>query len=157
MVEIPETHGTHSTTTHHLHLHSTSIIHFHSHSTPFCHISTERSTDGADILLKGEVKIHQENGEAIWPWCGAGRPAASPSINPTPSLLLLASNTTEGNPPELKIPEAKFIVEFPLVEVVLEKERVWERLSLKVVLKSWEREEEVLLKSGSAVPIKRGN
>ena len=44
-----------------------SPLNLHSHSTLFCHISTERSTDGVDILLKGEVKIHQENGEAIWP------------------------------------------------------------------------------------------
>ena len=118
-VEIWETHGTHSTTTHHLHLHSTSIIHLHSHSTPFCHISTERSTNGADILLKGEVKIHQKNEEAIWPWCGAGqphhlagRPATSPSINPTPSLLLSASNTTLA--PEFRIPFQNFVVEFLL-------------------------------------------
>ena len=50
------------------------------------------------------------------------------------AALGLQHNTRQ--PPELEIPEAKFIVEFPLVEVVLEKERVWERLSVKVVLKS---------------------
>ena len=36
---------------------------------------------------------------------------------------------------EVEIPVQNFIVEFPLVEVVLEKERVWERLSVKVVQK----------------------
>ena len=59
MVEIWETHGTHSTTTHHfhhLHLHSTSIIHFHFHSPPFCHFSTERSTDGQHHLLNHEAR-----------------------------------------------------------------------------------------------------
>ena len=97
------------TTTHHLHLHSTSIIHLHSHPTPFCHISTERITDGADILLKGEAKIHQEIGEAIWARCGASLPhhqadwpAAAPSINPTPSLLLSACNTTQFQLPSLE-------------------------------------------------------
>jgi len=50
------------------------------------------------------------------------------------TALGLQHNTRQ--PPELKILEAKFVVEFPLVEVVLEKERVWEGLSVKVLQKS---------------------
>jgi len=50
------------------------------------------------------------------------------------AALGLQHNTIPA--PEFGIPFQNFVVEFPLVEVVLEKERVWERLSVKVVLKS---------------------
>ena len=65
------------------------------------------------------------------------RPACYlPLYKPHSFLTALGLQHNTRQPPELEIPEAKFIVEFPLVEVVLEKERVWERLSVKVVLKS---------------------
>ena len=51
-------------------------------------------------------------------------------------LAALGLQHNKWQPPEFEILEAKFIVEFPLVEVVLKKERVWERLSVKVVQKS---------------------
>ena len=76
-----------------------------------------------------------------------GRPACYLPLYKSHSFLAalgLQHNTRQ--PPEFEIPVQNFVVEFLLLEVVLEKERVWERLSVKVVLKSLEREEEVLLK-----------
>ena len=128
MVEIWETHGTHSTTTHHfhhLHLHSTSIIHLHSHSPPFCHFTIERSTDRADHLLKDEAKNHQEKEEATWPLCGAGRSASYfPHYKSQPQTCCSRPSHNTILALEFKNLEEKIVVEFPLVEVVLEKERV---------------------------------
>ena len=130
MVEIRETHGTHSTTTHHFH-------HLHSHSPPFYHFTTERSTDGADHLLKDEAKNHQEKEEATWPLCGAGRSASYfPHYKSQPQTCCSRPSHNTILALEFKNLEEKIVVEFPLVEVVLEKERARGSLSVKIVLKS---------------------
>ena len=65
-----------------------------------------------------------------------GRPACCFPLYKSQSFLAaLGLQHNRRQPPELEIPEAKFIVEFPLVEVVLEKERAREGLSVKVVQK----------------------
>ena len=51
-------------------------------------------------------------------------------------LVALGLKHNTKSAPKLEILVQNFIVEFPLVEVVLEKERVWESLSVRVVLKS---------------------
>jgi len=54
------------------------------------------------------------------------------------AALGLQHNTRQ--PPEFKIPEAKFIVEFPLVEVVLKKESVGKiecESSAKILRENW--------------------
>ena len=114
---IRETHGTHSTTTHHFH-------HLYSHSPPFYHFTSERSTDGVDHLLKDEAKNHQEKEEATWPLCGAGRSASYfPHYKSQPQTCCSRPSHNTIPALEFKNLEEKFIVEFPLVEVVLKKER----------------------------------
>jgi len=54
------------------------------------------------------------------------------------AALGLQHNTRQ--PPEFKIPEAKFVVEFPLVEVVLKKESVGKiecESSAKILRENW--------------------
>jgi len=88
-------------------------------------------------LLKDEAKNHQEKEEATWPLCGVGQSASYfPHYKSQPQTC--CSRPSHNTIPALEFenPKGKFVVEFPLVEVVLEKERVRGSLSVKVVLKS---------------------
>ena len=140
MVEVREIHGAHSTTTHHFTSISTqppfplsfSLLHPES-------IPTERSTPFTLLRSKDPPRKWRGHLATLWgrPAPPLGRPTCCFPLYKSHSFLdALGLQHNTRQPSKFKILEAKVIVEFPLVEVVLEKERVRGSLSVKVVLKS---------------------
>jgi hypothetical protein len=78
-IEIRETCGVHSITTHHFYLHHISIIHHLLHSLPFYHFSTERSTKGAAIYLSTKQNNHQEMERPFGYLVGLAGPTTMPA------------------------------------------------------------------------------
>jgi hypothetical protein len=81
-VEIWETCGVHSTTTHQFHLLHISIIHHLLHSLPLCHFSTEGSTEGASIYLSTKQRKHQEMERSFGYLVGSANLLLSPYKTP---------------------------------------------------------------------------
>ena len=133
----------------------------------------QKSTDGHQHLVKHEEKRDHENGEAIWPWGGAGRltpPLGRPSCcfplcksHSFLATLGLQHNTILA--PEFRIPFQNFVVEFLLRSSVgvRKSERKFGCESSAKILRKRERgvaeiwERLIEFKCGSAVQIKRGN